>query len=188
MVSIRLTKIYAQLVEPWTGSQRAKGSQRANVNTISTFPQITVDIFQLRAYNSIMKLRFNRNKRWWSKKDQSNIAAAIRYCVMRYNMQDFELVVKLGKRNTLYDGLSDTTGIGEYKIWIYPNKHELQTVFHEMTHIKQFYFYELDMDGSVPKWMGKKNGQSYSKCPWEKEANKMEKVLLKEFLDLQLNS
>jgi hypothetical protein len=136
-----------------------------------------------------MKLRFNRNKRWWSKKDQSNIAAAIRYSVMRYGMHDLDITVKLGKANTLYDGLSDMReGLDEYKIWIYPNKHELETVFHEMTHIKQFYFYQLDMFGSVPKWMGKKNGKSYAKCPWEKEANKMEKVLLKEFLDLQLNS
>lgn len=135
-----------------------------------------------------MKLRINRNKRWWSKKDQSNIAAAVRYCVTRYGMEDLTLSVKLGKENTLYDGLSDTKDDGGYKVWIYPNKHELQTVFHEMTHIKQFYYGELDMLGSVPKWMGKKCGKSYAKCPWEKEANKMEEVLLKEFLDIQLNS
>ena len=97
-----------------------------------------------------MKMRFYINKKYWSKHQDNLITKAIKYAAYRYGIQDIDLAVKLGKPNKNAWGYSDFDDISEYKIWLYPasSKGEeitqvLSTVFHEMTHIKQFYFGEL---------------------------------------------
>ena len=137
-------------------------------------------------YHSSMKMRFNIKKKHWSRKDRSRIAKAVRYSAYRYGMQDLDLDIKLGGKNGKYYGFSDFDIDSGFKIWLYPSDMLLRTVFHEMTHIKQFYRGDLDMDKSTPRWKGKKYKQPYWLCPWEQEAHEMEEVLLKEFLDIQL--
>jgi hypothetical protein len=131
-----------------------------------------------------MKINFNITKNYWSKADQKFITAAVRYAAYRYGLQDIELNIKLGKPRKKYCGFSEYDEDHGFKIWLYPNKALLLTIFHEMTHIKQFYFDELDLDGIAPRWLGKKCRKKYENQPWEIEANKMEEVLRREFFEV----
>ena len=136
-----------------------------------------------------MKMRFYINKKYWSKRDDQLITKAIRYAEIRYGLHDMDLAIKLGKPNDKYWGFSDFDDVTGYKIWLYPTKtmDVLSTVFHEMTHIKQFFYGELDLDRFIPRWKGKKCEADYKDQPWEQEAHEMEVVLLKEFLDIQVD-
>jgi hypothetical protein len=131
-----------------------------------------------------MKINFNITKNYWSKADQKFITAAVRYAAYRYGLQDIDLTIKLGKPRKKYCGFSEWTEDFGFKVWLYPNKALLLTIFHEMTHIKQFYFDELDLDGAAPRWLGKKCRKKYENQPWEIEANKMEEVLRREFFEV----
>jgi hypothetical protein len=141
-----------------------------------------------------MKMKFHINKKYWSKRNKVLVAKAIKYAVYRYGIQDIDLVAKLGKPNKKAWGYSDDNEVSGYKIWIYPASSQgegileiLSTVFHEMTHIKQFHLGELDLNRLIPRWKGKKCKADYKNQPWEIEAHEMEAVLLKEFLDIQVN-
>lgn len=142
-------------------------------------------------YHSSMKMRFNIKKKHWSKASEKLVTKAIRYAAYRYGIQDIDLVVKLGNPNDKYWGFSDFDDFNYmFKIWLYPSDYTrgvLRTVFHEMTHVKQFFYGELDLDRSIPRWKGKKCGADYKNQPWEQEAHEMEVVLLKEFLDIQVD-
>ena len=103
----------------------------------------------------------------------------------------YEIITKATKElyqaiTVLNTDFDDVTG---YKIWLYPTEtmDVLSTVFHEMTHIKQFFYGELDLNRFIPRWKGKKCEADYKDQPWEQEAHEMEVVLLKEFLDIQVD-
>jgi len=138
-----------------------------------------------------MKMRFNIKKKHWSKASEKLVTKAIRYAAYRYGIQDIDLVVKLGDPNDKYWGFSDFDDFNYmFKIWLYPSDYTrgvLRTVFHEMTHVKQFFYGELSLDSSTPRWKGKKCKADYRNQPWEQEAHEMEVVLLKEFLDIQVD-
>ena len=110
-------------------------------------------------YHSSMKMRFNIKKKHWSKASEKLVTKAIRYAAYRYGIQDIDLVVKLGNPNDKYWGFSDFDDFNYmFKIWLYPSDNTrciLRTVFHEMTHIKQFFYGELALDRSIPRWKGK---------------------------------
>ena len=142
-------------------------------------------------YHSSMKMRFNIKKKHWSKASEKLVTKAIRYAAYRYGIQDIDLVVKLGNPNDKYWGFSDFDDFNYmFKIWLYPSDYTrgvLRTVFHEMTHVKQFFYGELSLDSSTPRWKGKKCKADYKNQPWEQEAHEMEVVLLKEFLDIEVD-
>lgn len=139
-------------------------------------------------YHSSMKMRFNINKKYWTPDDVMLIKKAIKYGVYRYSLYGLDLTIKLGKPNNKNWGFSDFDTVTGFKIWLYPSDIQgmLLTVFHEMTHVKQFYSGELDLNRGTPRWKGKKCKEEYINQPWEQEAHEMEEVLLKEFLDIQL--
>lgn len=59
----------------------------------------------------------------------------------------------------------------------------LQTLAHEMVHVKQYCYGEIDEKGT--KWLSRKMDHDsipHHKRPWEKEAFRMEKKLYKEFI------
>ena len=105
--------------------------------------------------------------------------------------KEFDSIGSINVPNDKYWGFSDFDDFNYmFKIWLYPSDNTrciLRTVFHEMTHIKQFFYGELDLDRSIPRWKGKKCGANYKDQPWEREAHEMEVVLLKEFLDIQVD-
>ncbi len=129
-------------------------------------------------------MRFNIKKAWWPAKDITLVKRAIRFAARRYGMKDLDLKVKLGKPSKRFYGFSSYDDDSGFKIWIYPSEALLRTVFHEMTHVKQQWYGELDLNApGAPRWKGKKCKAKYYKQPWEIEAHKLEVVLLKEFLD-----
>lgn len=57
----------------------------------------------------------------------------------------------------------------------------MQTLAHEMVHVKQYFRKELDGTGCKFKWKGRNaDGYKYENQPWEREAFKREGVLYKE--------
>ena len=61
----------------------------------------------------------------------------------------------------------------------YNDKRIVKSVFHEMTHVKQFAFDGLKMGSRVDEFKGKKYRRvDYWDAPWEVEARQMEKILL----------
>ena len=127
-------------------------------------------------------MKFNIKKTWWSPKDVTLVTKAIRFAALRYGMKNLELNVKLGKPSKKYDGFSAHDDDLGFKIWIYPGDALIRTIFHEMTHVKQTWYGELDLNApGAPRWKGKKCKAKYRNQPWEIEARKMEKVLYKEW-------
>jgi len=62
----------------------------------------------------------------------------------------------------------------------------LETLAHEMVHVRQYCYGEIDERGT--KWLSRKMDHDaipYHKRPWEIEAYKMEKKLYKEFISEQ---
>jgi len=60
-------------------------------------------------------------------------------------------------------------------------KEMMQTLAHEMVHVKQYFRNELDGTGMKFKWKGRNaNGYQYENQPWEREAFKREEVLYNE--------
>ena len=129
-----------------------------------------------------MRMNFNIKKTWWSPEDVTLVKKAVKFATHRYGMKDLELKIKLGKPSEQYFGFSAYDDDIGFEIWIYPSDAILRTVFHEMTHVKQTWYGELDMNApGAPRWKGKKCKAKYKNQPWEIEAHKMEKVLYKEF-------
>lgn len=63
---------------------------------------------------------------------------------------------------------------------------QMQTLAHEMVHVKQYFRKELDGSGCKYKWKGRNaDGYQYENQPWEREAFKREEGLYKECWPLQ---
>lgn len=69
----------------------------------------------------------------------------------------------------------------------YNDKLTIKTVFHEVTHIKQYFYDGLDL-GTPAKFKGKKYKKTtYENAPWEVEARKAEKKMWgfwKKYIDI----
>ena len=58
----------------------------------------------------------------------------------------------------------------------------IRTIFHEMTHVKQFARGELEMGTKVDKFKGKEYKRAdYWTAPWEVEARKAEKKMMRKW-------
>jgi len=65
-----------------------------------------------------------------------------------------------------------------------PEKDTIETLAHEMVHVKQYAYGEIDEQGT--KWLSRKldhDSVPYHKRPWEKEAYQAEERLYKEWLN-----
>ena len=61
----------------------------------------------------------------------------------------------------------------------------LPTLFHEMTHARQYIYGDLQLELDHAYWKGKlvvRNKSKYQQEPWEVEARKFEKKMTKKFL------
>jgi len=96
----------------------------------------------------------------------------------------------LRKENEAF-GLCGRTGEREITISLYsrlPFAKMMYTLAHEMTHVKQFvkgqYRSELSRNGRHKRfWLGKQVVAKYEDRPWEKEAYRMESVLVEKLLE-----
>ena len=89
----------------------------------------------------------------------TNVNDAYGYC---HSISNREFEIEIDKKLKEYDFIS--------------------TVAHEMVHVWQYATKQLTQKGCREFWKGKDYTKtSYSKQPWERQALRMEKQLLKEF-------
>lgn len=97
--------------------------------------------------------------------------------------------IKFTQLERVYDGLLHFPVSGHnYRIEINPRRNILATLAHECVHIKQHALRELKPNNETV-WKKRKfkdlnlilNEESYYEVPWEKEAYRLEKKLMKEY-------
>ena len=101
----------------------------------------------------------------------------IKWCANYYNITDAKIRV-VYKKNLNFEAVAGPSDKGGYEI-IIRSKWSNATIFHEMTHIKQFYFGELSgfNHKTYAIWKGSKyyyNERAYFSLPWEIEARAAE--------------
>lgn len=139
-----------------------------------------------------MRLKFVvKAKKSWPRFHRDAIEAATKWGVNELLLNDRgTMVVKMIKHGD-FSGQAVQLHEGNYIVHVSSNKdvHEvLSTVFHELTHVKQYIQDGFDMTKDSAVWKGKSfkitgTFWNYWKSPWEKEARKMEKRLLKRYLE-----
>jgi hypothetical protein len=121
----------------------------------------------------------------WTSERSNMVFKAVCFAVDEYDLRQelkfYPLKIVLTKFKGDYYGDSWMHETG-YEIRLnsrYNDKRIVKSVFHEMTHVKQFAFDGLKMGSRVDEFKGKKYRRvDYWDAPWEVEARQMEKFLL----------
>ena len=110
----------------------------------------------------------------------------VSFCIQKLmsRMRTLDIEVVLTNVNDAY-GYCHSISNREFEIEIDKKLKEndfISTVVHEMVHVWQYATKQLTQKGCREFWKGKDYTKtSYSKQPWERQALRMEKQLLKEF-------
>ena len=121
----------------------------------------------------------------WTSERCNMVFKAVVFAVDEYDLRQelkfYPLKIILTKFKSEYYGDSWMHETG-YEIRLnsrYNDKRIVKSVFHEMTHVKQFAFDGLKMGSRTDEFQGKKYRRvDYWDAPWEVEARRMEKFLL----------
>ena len=124
-------------------------------------------------------------KGYWPIGRQRMVMRAVAFAINEFKLHEevraYPLKVIMTKFKGDYYGDSWMHETG-YEIRLnsrFNNKRVAQSIFHEMTHVKQFAFDGLELGSRTDKFRGKKYRRvDYWDAPWEVEARKMEKKLL----------
>ena len=127
-------------------------------------------------------------KGYWPAERQHMLYGVINFAINELDLADeiraYPLKVILTNFKSDYYGDSWMHETG-YEIRLnsrFNDKRVIQSVFHEMTHVKQFAFDGLELGSRTDKFHGKKYRRvDYWDAPWEVEARKMEKKLLRKW-------
>ena len=127
-------------------------------------------------------------KGYWPAERQHMLYGVINFAINELDLADeiraYPLKVILTNFKSDYYGDSWVHETG-YEIRLnsrFNDKRVIQSVFHEMTHVKQFAFDGLELGSRTDKFHGKKYRRvDYWDAPWEVEARKMEKKLLRKW-------
>lgn len=125
----------------------------------------------------------------WSQFRRDLVMSAAEYAKDYYDLGGCDITVKFVGEDGENNGSMATTDQGNFWVWItpcYSTKTLLETIFHEMTHVKQFVFDGWDMgddEDTVVCWKGKEReydeDTDYWNAPWEVEARRMGRKLTK---------
>ena len=123
----------------------------------------------------------------WSKHE---VEACLNTIVYAFNVMDIpfktSIELKFEKESTQWSGLTLQNSLKKYEIRLFHSSDiydMLATVLHEMVHIKQFRVGELGYSPVLTWHDGTRaNDVDYDEQPWEKEAFKLEKKLVKKLL------
>ena len=121
------------------------------------------------------------NKKWRLLAEEG-----VSFCIQKLmsRMRTLDIEVVLTNVNDAY-GYCHSISNREFEIEIDKKLKEndfISTVAHEMVHVWQYATKQLTQKGCREFWKGKDYTKtSYSKQPWERQALRMEKQLLKEF-------
>ena len=133
-----------------------------------------------------MKITFKKEKGWWPEQRQHLARRVMHHAKYVTGLvpdegyaYDIKVKVILTKFKNAYGdayGFEDNPENFEIRLSSKANdKRLVQTIYHEMCHIKQFYFEGLEL-GNKPVWKGKTfSNADYWDAPWEVEARKFEK-------------
>ena len=127
-------------------------------------------------------------KGYWPAERQHMLYGVVNFAINEFDLADeiraYPLKVILTNFKSDYYGDSWMHETG-YEIRLnsrFNDKRVIQSVFHEMTHVKQFAFDGLELGSRTDKFHGKKYKRvDYWDAPWEVEARKMEKKLLRKW-------
>ena len=127
-------------------------------------------------------------KGYWPAERQHMLYGVVNFAINEFDLADeiraYPLKVILTNFKSDYYGDSWMHETG-YEIRLnsrFNDKRVIQSVFHEMTHVKQFAFDGLELGSRTDKFHGKKYRRvDYWDAPWEVEARKMEKKLLRKW-------
>ena len=127
-------------------------------------------------------------KGYWPAERQHMLYGVVNFAINEFDLADeiraYPLKVILTNFKSDYYGDSWMHETG-YEIRLnsrFNDKRVIQSVFHEMTHVKQFAFDGLELGSRTDKFHGKKYRRvDYWEAPWEVEARKMEKKLLRKW-------
>tara|TARA_B100001094_G_scaffold317489_1_gene359956 strand:- start:2517 stop:2951 length:435 start_codon:yes stop_codon:yes gene_type:complete len=140
-----------------------------------------------------MLIKVKIKKGYWPEERRCKVLDAAKWALEYYNLH-LELipVTELKIIFTRFDSAyGDAYHDGHYYIVRlsdqYNDKLTIKTVFHEVTHIKQYFYDGLDL-GTPAKFKGKKYKKTtYENAPWEVEARKAEKKMWgfwKKYIDI----
>lgn len=123
----------------------------------------------------------------WSKYE---VEACLNTIVYAFNTLDIpgktSIELKFEKKSTQWSGLTLQNSLKKYEVRLFHSSDiydMIATVLHEMVHIKQFRVGELGYTPVLTWHDGTRaNDVEYDKQPWEKEAFKLEKKLVKKLL------
>ena len=127
-------------------------------------------------------------KGYWPAERQHMLYGVVNFAINEFDLADeiraYPLKVILTNFKSDYYGDSWMPETG-YELRLtrrFNDKRVIQSVFHEMTHVKQFAFDGLELGSRTDKFHGKKYRRvDYWEAPWEVEARKMEKKLLRKW-------
>jgi hypothetical protein len=140
-----------------------------------------------------MKIRYLISEKW-SKAEIIEVMEAVEFAIKYYKLENNKatLTVKL-QTGMLEDAEADADKLKNNRYEIRLNKSRLASdkilpsIFHEMTHVKQFMFDRLNMRGNCASWRGETyptdSPAAYFLSPWEMEARAMEEALLFFYLE-----
>lgn len=137
-----------------------------------------------------MRLKVKRSMKPWTKKRKAMVKDAVKWG-MRY-LGDWALTEGMRLNVILTGERGDTLGDAYYDdintCTIRLNDHSkedkdrvLRTLFHELWHIRQYLVDGLSVEEGSAEFKGKVWNADYWSAPWEVEARKMEKKMLKEY-------
>ena len=127
-------------------------------------------------------------KGYWPAERQHMLYSVLNFAINEYKLADeiraypLKVILTSFKGDYYGDSWMHETG---YEIRLndkFNDERVIRSVFHEMSHVKQFAFDGLEMGSRVDKFRGKKYKRvDYWAAPWEVEARKMEKKLLRKW-------
>jgi hypothetical protein len=139
-----------------------------------------------------MKVKYKvKAKKRWNLLYRALVRDAVEFAIKSYDLHNFgTLTVKMNYIPEMH-GSAVSLDEDEHIIFISGGQdpyETVQTIFHELWHIRQYIYDGLELQPNVAYWKGRKYGfsldqdyEDYYKLPWEVEARAMEKKLFKSY-------
>lgn len=131
-------------------------------------------------------------KKLWKSNHIQLVKDTVDIAIQEYDLEGFGLLTT--KFNFIREEFGSALSLGEDNHFIFISAHKskkllVQTVFHEMWHIRQYIYDGLDIEFGRTLWKGDEyildnegmKYQDYLNLPWEAEARKVEEEMYKKY-------
>lgn len=136
----------------------------------------------------LIVLEIGKTSKKWNKHEVEACVQSILYAWHNLHIDfDTTIEVEFLPKHKTYVGLTNQDSLKKYRITMYYNeagiKAMMTTIMHEMVHVKQFRSRSLSYEPLLMWHDGTfYNEVPYPEQPWEIEAYKLEKILIKKLL------